>query len=113
MLRPERVLVHPVAQPQHDALEAAARLGHRPQASVWRSYQTALLRIRADILAGEVVRRGSIPRYFTTRYDAANLYVIDLAAFHRLTYTLDGRDVILLDVMDHPTYDRIFGFRKR
>lgn len=112
-MRPDRILVHPLCQREHDALQALARTGQRQHATLWRSYQAALWRLDADLQAGEVVRRGRIPRYFAERYDADNLYVMDLAGFHRLAYTIVDRDVFLLDILGHPEYDRIFGFRRK
>lgn len=112
-MRPERVLVHPLFQPKLDALEVRARAGQRPWTALWRAYQAALWRLQGDLQAGDVVRRGKIPRSFADRYGVENLYVMDLAGFHRLAYTIVDRDVLLPDLMGHPEYDRVFGFRRR
>lgn len=72
-----------------------------------------MLRIGADLQVGEVVQRGRIPRYFFDKYAAENLYIVDLSSFHRMAYTIVGREVLLLDIMAHQDYDRIFGFRKK
>jgi hypothetical protein len=65
-----------------------------------------------DAQRGEVVRQGFIPAYFRERYGVTNLYCMDLAAFHRCFYTIANRSVILLDIVDHPTYDRWFPGRR-
>ena len=112
-MRPDRILVHPGFQPEVDALRARASAGQSPWKGLWRSYQAALWRLQSDLQAGEVVRRGRIPRILSDQYGVDNLYVMDLAGFHRLVYTIVDRDVLLLRLMDHPEYDRVFGFRKR
>jgi hypothetical protein len=37
---------------------------------------------------------------------------VDLG-FHRCFYTIEGRDVIFLDLVDHEQYDRWFNVRKK
>jgi hypothetical protein len=63
---------------------------------------------------GDIIRQDFIPAYFRERYGVSNLYCVDLAAFHRGFYTTTNRTVILLDIVDHPGYDRWFpGKRSR
>jgi hypothetical protein len=107
--RPHLVIIHPEAQPVYDRLEAGARAGRKEAAALWKSFQTAVLRIKADGQWGEVVPR--IPRHFADRYQARNLYCVDLAFFHRAFYPIEGRDVIFLDLVDHPTYDALLKGR--
>ena len=111
-LRADRVLVHPLVQASYDDLEAVARSGHRPETSIWKSMQHAFGRIRTDLTWGEVISRTSIPAYFVQKYGATNLYCIDLASFERAFYTIVGRTAILLDIVDHRRYDRLFRARR-
>jgi hypothetical protein len=37
---------------------------------------------------------------------------LDLTTFHRYFYTIVNRSVILLDIVDHPTYDQWFPCRR-
>jgi hypothetical protein len=66
--------------------------------------------IKRDGQWGEVIP--SIPLHFA-RYGVRNLYCVDLPAFHRAFYTIQKRDVVFLDLVDHRTYDRLFGRRSR
>jgi hypothetical protein len=107
--RPRSVILHPDVEQRYAALEAEAKSGRKEAATLWRSFQTALLRVKADGQWGEVIPR--VPLHFSKRYGARNLYCVDLAFFHRAFYTIQDRDVIFLDLVDHPTYDRLFGIR--
>ncbi len=70
-----------------------------------------------DFQHGEVVRRPRIPPKLIARFGIGNLYVEDLPGFHRMLYTVEGTEssviVIVLAVLDHREYDRLFGFRRR
>ena len=111
--RPDEIIVHLEQQEAYDAWESLASRGRQPAQAVWKSLQTAIARIRSDAQWGELVRQSSIPRYFRDRYSVSNLYCVDLSAFHRCFYTIANRSVILLDIVDHPTYDRWFPGRRR
>lgn len=111
--RPTAVRIHPDLEGAYTILEREAREGKQPAAAVWKSLQTSLNRIRMDGQWGEVIPPYRIPRYFRDRYEVTNLYCIDLSAFHRGFYTLYIRVVILLDLVDHPTYDKWFPGRRR
>jgi|ERR1700730_7575515 hypothetical protein len=112
--RPESIIVHQETQASFDAWEQLAGRGQQPAQAVWKSLQSCLSRVREDAQWGEVIPRDFIPAYFRERYGLSNLYCVDLAAFHRLFYTIANRAVILLDLVDHPTYDKWFpGSRRR
>jgi hypothetical protein len=74
-----------------------------------RALKEVLIR---DCLHGEVVRRGSLPKYLVEHYGAENLFAEDLPSFWRLLYTVvhrgDDRYVAVLEIVDHRAYDRWF-----
>lgn len=109
--RPRLVVIHPEVEGAYSHLEAAARQGDKEQAALWKSFQTAVSRIKLDGPWGKVIPR--LPNYFVDRYGARNLYCVDLAFFHWAFYTIEGRDVIVLDLVDHAQYDKWFPGRKR
>lgn len=112
-IRPDAVLVHEDVQSIYDSWEELAARHRQPAQALWRSLQAALDRLRSDAQWGEVVRQASIPTYFREKYGVSNLYCLDLAAFHRCFYTIANRSVVLLDIVDHPTYDKWFPGRRR
>ncbi|HEV8359716.1 MAG TPA: hypothetical protein VGR28_04590 [Candidatus Thermoplasmatota archaeon] len=103
--RPTTLTIHPEVQEDYDALEAAAKAGRDPGKAIWKSFQTCVARVRADGQYGEVVP--CIAR-FRKKYDARNLYCLDLADWWRCFYTIVGRDVVFVDVVDHKQYDKWF-----
>ncbi len=71
----------------------------------------------ADCLHGEVVKRGRIPKALADKHSVENLFVEDLPSFWRFLYTV-VRDrgelyVVVIEIVDHGTYDRWFSSRGR
>lgn len=71
----------------------------------------------ADCLHGEVVRKDRLPRALRARFRIENLYVEDLPGFWRLLYTVvregNERCIVVLRIVDHPTYSRWFPGKGR
>ena len=111
--RPEEVIIHDEVVQSYDAWATLALQNRQPAQAVWRSLQVAILRIRSNAQFGEVVRQAFIPHYFREKYGVSNLYCLDLAAYHRCFYTIVNRAVIVLDIVDHPDYDKWFPGRRR
>ena len=110
--RPDAIVVHPDLEDAYSAWESLALRREPPAQAVWKSLQTAISRIRIDGQWGDIIRHGSIPPHFRESYGVSNLYCVDLAAFHRGFYTIANRTIILLDIVDHPAYDRWFPGRR-
>ena len=70
--------------------------------------------LRENMEAGEKVEKRKWPRMYVRRYGIRNLFRLDLDRNYRLTYTIiaDGskKAVCVLEVMDHKTYNRRFGY---
>lgn len=103
--RPTSIRVHPDVDASYVELESAAKAGKRPEAAVWKAVRTSISRIERDAQWGEVIPAASIPPGLRRKYRVTNLYCIDLAGFRRGFYTFEGRVVIMLDIVDHATYD--------
>jgi hypothetical protein len=101
--------IHPGHDAAYRALEDAAAQGQKPQQAIWKRFQAARLMLAQDPLWGEVIRGPAIPTYFRDTYDVQNLYCIDLKGDVRCFYTIDERDVIFLDIVDHDQYDKWFA----
>ena len=110
--RPEEIIVHEDVDGAYQSWKTLAAQQRRPAQAVWSSLQVAIARLRSDAQAGDVIRQTFIPSYFGAKYGVSNLYRLDLAAFHRCFYTIVNRTVVLLDIVDHPTYDRWFPGRR-
>lgn len=87
-------------------------------------YQTLLksLKQKVDILKhdpmiGTHIQKGRIPEKYERMYDVTNLWKLDLSGYWRMIYTIKGTEIdiisVVLDIVDHQSYDKIFGYRKR
>lgn len=97
------------AQEWLDALDARVKAGR----TLKKSYAHTLDLIAANFLHGEVV---PVPR--DPRFDGVtNLRCEDLAGSHRLLYTNvrveEGTIALVVCVVTHREYDRLFGVRKK
>lgn len=74
---------------------------------------------------GEQIPRKQIPFKYISKYEVTNLWKVDLSGYWRMVYTLKqpqrGEEEIeilsiwldVLDILDHPAYDKIFGYKKK
>jgi hypothetical protein len=86
-------------------------------AAVCRSIEQKQELLRRNPLCGAKIQRGRIPKVYQVKYRVDNLWNTDLAMHWRMLYTLNTNEVkilaILIDIMDHPSYDKKFGYRKK
>lgn len=77
--------------------------------------KTELLKINPQ--AGIHIHKIMIPAVYKEKYDADNLWKIDLSGFWRMIYTLRTNEIeitnFILEFLDHSEYDKVFGYRKR
>jgi len=99
-----------------NAVEAIKALGlesahDKPSASILKRVQAIELRLKSDCQSGEVIPRPH-PRALLTAYGMGNLYKVELPSFWRLLYTIvrdgENRYVIILEIVDHETYNKWF-----
>ncbi len=67
--------------------------------------------------SGIHIPRKTFPAKYLAKYEINNLWKMNLFNYWRLIYTIRGDRLevlcIVLDVIDHPTYDKIFGYKKK
>jgi len=75
--------------------------------------------IKANFHYGDPVAKKLIPQEYKIKYGVTNLFRVELPNFWRMLYTLtEGETEIeiiafVLDVIDHKTYDKKFGYKKK
>lgn len=116
-LKAERVVYSDDAEDARGSLERSKKPEH---GSILRRIGYLEQRLLEDCQAGEVIplplskRARAIERRHAP---LQNLYCCDLPSYWRLLYTIvrDGpiRIVYILEIVDHPTYDRWFKGRGR
>ncbi|MBI2628866.1 hypothetical protein HYW74_02190 [Candidatus Pacearchaeota archaeon] len=66
---------------------------------------------------GDPIAKNLIPEEYKNKYGAINLFRVELSQFWRMLYTLKGDKIevvaFVLDIIDHPTYDKKFGYKSR
>lgn len=114
-LTAKEVVLSPSAEDALRRLEAA-EAGSPGRTVAKRVRQLGTL-LRSDCLHGEVVKKRLLPRALVEKYRVGNMYVEDLPGFWRLLYSIahagPDRFVIVLEIVDHPAYDRWFPGRGR
>ena len=73
--------------------------------------------IKSNIHYGDPLAKDLIPEEYKQKYSARNLFRVELPAFWRMLYTLTNNEEIeiiafVLDIIDHPTYNKKFEYRK-
>jgi len=65
---------------------------------------------------GEPIRKDLFPKELIEK-GITNLYRAELSNFWRMLYTIEGNKieifVFVLKIVDHPEYNKLFGYRKR
>ena len=85
-------------------------------------HQTLLRSIKrvSDLLkqnpfAGDQVPKRQAPGKYALKYDADNVWRIELADRWRMVYTITGDQVeiitFVMDIFDHREYDKVFGYK--
>ena len=66
---------------------------------------------------GENAKKDLIPEEYRRKYDADNLFIVDLPDYWRMIYTLESDEIeiiaFVLDIIDHDEYNNKFKFRKK
>jgi len=67
--------------------------------------------------SGIQISRKLFPQEYLNEYGINNLWKMNLFNYWRLIYTIQGDKLevlcVILDLIDHPTYDKKFGYRSR
>ncbi len=65
---------------------------------------------------GDPIKKELIPDSLK-KTGITNLYRVELSNFWRMLYTIEGTRVeifvFILNIVDHPAYNKLFGYRKR
>ncbi len=70
----------------------------------------------ADVLkenkfAGELIRKSQIPERYVRQHGVDNLYRYGHPEGYRSCYTIMDKCPHILDLMSHPEYDKVFGYK--
>lgn len=84
--------------------------------SLLRSIDRIINILKQNPQYGDPIRKELIPDSFK-KIGIQNLYRAELSNFWRMLYTIEGNKVeifcFVLSIMDHPTYDKLLGYKKQ
>jgi hypothetical protein len=87
-------------------------------------YQTLLnsIKQKVELLRdnpqyGIHIQKNKIPKKYIEQFEVNNLWKVNLSGAWRMIYTIRGSNVeiisLVLDIINHKNYNKIFGYRKR
>lgn len=83
--------------------------------TILRSIHRVIEILKQNPQFGDPIAKDLIPENMK-REGITNLYHAELSNFWRMIYTLEGTQIeifaFILNIMDHPTYNRLFRYRK-
>lgn len=84
--------------------------------SILRSIDNKKELLRLDRHYGEPIAKKLIPEEYLLKYEATNLFRVELPDYWRMLYTIKPSEnkgeiiVLIIDILDHKLYDRKFGY---
>ncbi len=112
-----RVVLSPEAEEVYKNLNAEAETNKQSR-MILKAIDNKKDLIKANIHYGNPIAKDLIPEEYNKKYGITNLFRVELPAFWRMLYTLTNNEEIeiiafVLDIIDHPTYDDKFGYKKK
>jgi len=113
-----RVILSPEAEKVYKHLNEEAPKSKTDQ-TILKAINKKVELIKANPHYGNPIAKKLIPQEYKDKYSVSNLFRIELPNFWRMLYTLtDGETNIeiiafVLDVIDHPTYDKKFAYKSK
>jgi aromatic ring-opening dioxygenase LigB subunit len=110
------------AYKEFSALQQAVIEGKRARAppsydQLLTSVNNAIKNLRTNAFHGNLIPRSYLSKNIIDKYGTDKIFRIELVGYWRLLYTVVGDETqiiaLILEYMDHPTYDKLFGYRKR
>jgi Txe/YoeB family toxin of Txe-Axe toxin-antitoxin module len=81
-----------------------------------KSINRAIELLRDNPFIGIQIPKKLIPEKYVDKFDVTNLWKFNLANYWRMIYTVTSEGIkiisLILDIMDHKTYDKVFGYKK-
>jgi hypothetical protein len=117
--RPVKVILLDQAKEQFEGLNRI--VGEQQAKGVTSSEEIQLLKsikqkselLKVNPTYGDKIPHDLIPKTLSV----SNLFRVELTGYWRMLYTLDGNQIeivaFILYLVDHPTYDKMFGYRKK
>lgn len=119
-MRPVKVQIVGAALTEYEQLNKT--VGEEQSSGIANSERQQLLRAikqKIELVKVNPQYGNAVPKDLIAKsgYPVDNLWVVDLSGYWRMLYSLQGSQIeilcFVLEIIDHPTYDKKFGYKKR
>ena len=113
-----RVIFSPEAEEVYKYLNEQA-LTSKTERIILNAVNKKVELIKSNFHYGDPIAKNLIPYEYKTKYEATNLFRVELPNFWRMLYTLTDSETkveiiaFVLDVIDHKMYNKKFGYRNK
>ena len=117
--RPVRILLQGQAKEEFEQLnrlageQQANGITNSDEIQLIRSIQQKAELIKENPMYGNNLSKKQIPKGM----NVSNLFRVELTGRWRMLYTLEGNQIeiiaFVLYVLDHPAYDKLFGYKRK
>lgn len=111
---PTKVIFMPLAEGTYQHLKRNAN--SKTEKTLLKAIEKKIEIIKTNHRYGDPIAKILIPEEYKRRYEAHNLFRVELPNFWRMLYTIKGDEIeiiaFVLDIIDHKDYNKKFGYRK-
>jgi len=112
-----KIILSPEAEEVYKKLNAEAE-ANKQSRMILKAVNNKIELIKSNIHYGDPIAKDLIPEEYKVKYEVTNLFRVELPTFWRMLYTLINNEEVeivafVLDIIDHPTYDKKFGYKGR
>lgn len=118
-MKPVRTIMHGQAKESFEHLnkivgeQIAKDLQNSDEIQLLHSIKQKIELVKQNPFYGDNIKKQLIPK----NLNVPNLWRVELSHFWRMLYTIRGDNVeivcFILHLIDHPTYDKLFGYKKQ
>lgn len=113
-----RVILSPEAEEVYKHLTKKATQS-KTECMILNAINKKVELIKANLHYGNPIAKSLIPKEYIEKYDITNLFRVKLPNYWRMLYTLTDDETkieiiaFVLDILNHATYNKKFGYRKK
>ena len=120
----KKEIIVKLSEEANEVFEELNRIvGEEKQKGIETSFHQTLLRsilrvkdlLKQNPFAGDQVPKRQMPDKYDKKYDAQNIWRIELADRWRLIYTITGNQIeivtFVVDIFNHRDYDKVLGYK--
>ena len=97
-----------------NSYQAGGKTPPKSDVQLYKSIERALAHLKQKPFIGDNIQKDHIPKELQ---HLPNLFRLELSQFWRLLYYVTGDEVriilVVFEICDHATYDRLFGYQKK